>query len=84
SFQGPIITEQAGKLQVRFRYDLLEEPEPPIRNYFTAIKQHILQLKISPGSIFVFDNHRMLHGRTELKAGLESNRFFKRMYAEEV
>lgn len=83
-FQGPIITEQAGKLQVRFRYDLLEEPETPIRNYFAAIKQHLLQLKISPGSIFVFDNHRMLHGRTELKAGLESNRFFKRMYAEEI
>ena len=83
-FQGPIIAERAGKLQVRFRYDLLEEPETPIRNYFAAINQHVLQLTVSPGSIFVFDNHRMLHGRTELKAGLESNRFFKRMYGEEA
>lgn len=84
AFHGPIINEHKGKIQVRFRYDLLEAPEPPIRNFFAAINQHLLRLQPSPGSIFAFDNHRMLHGRTELKAGLESNRFFKRIYAVEA
>jgi len=81
---GPIITEQDGRLQIRFRYDLLADPPPPVRRYFKAINNHVIHLDVSPGSIFVFDNHRMLHGRTELKAGLNSDRFFKRMYGEAI
>jgi alpha-ketoglutarate-dependent taurine dioxygenase len=81
---GPIVTEQAGKLQIRFRYDLLDDPAPPVRRFFEAVKQRLVQLNVTPGSLFIFDNDRMLHGRTELKAGLASNRFFKRMYAEAV
>jgi alpha-ketoglutarate-dependent taurine dioxygenase len=79
---GPIAAERAGKLQIRFRYDLLDNPAPPVSRFFEAVKQRLVQLNVSPGSLFIFDNERMLHGRTELKSGLASNRFFKRMYAE--
>jgi alpha-ketoglutarate-dependent taurine dioxygenase len=79
---GPIVREQAGKLHVRFRYDLLDNPAPPVSRFFEAIKQRLIKLEVGPGSVFIFDNDRMLHGRTELKSGLTSDRFFKRMYAE--
>jgi alpha-ketoglutarate-dependent taurine dioxygenase len=80
---SPIITERQGKLMVRFRYDLLTDPAPPIRRYFEAINRHIIQVEVKPGSMFIFDNDRMLHGRTELKAGLNSDRHFKRIYGQQ-
>ncbi|MBI1877953.1 MAG: TauD/TfdA family dioxygenase [Chloroflexi bacterium] len=61
---------------------MLDNPAPPVSRFFEAIKQRLVKLNVAPGSLFIFDNDRMLHGRTELKAGLTSNRFFKRMYAE--
>jgi gamma-butyrobetaine dioxygenase len=79
---GPIVNEQNGKPVIRFRYDLLDNPPPPITRFFEAVQAHTIYLDVSPGTIYIFDNERMLHGRTELKAGLESNRFFKRMYGE--
>ncbi len=79
---GPIVAERGGKLQIRFRYDLLDNPAPPVGRFFEAVKRHLVQLNVAPGSLFIFDNERLLHGRTELKAGLTSDRFFKRMYAE--
>ncbi|MDX1521717.1 MAG: TauD/TfdA family dioxygenase [Anaerolineae bacterium] len=81
---GPIIREIDGKLVVRFRFDMLENPSDPIRHYFEAINRHIIHIRARPGSLFIFDNDRMLHGRTELKAGMGSDRHFKRMYGEEV
>jgi alpha-ketoglutarate-dependent taurine dioxygenase len=83
SLSGPIITGQAGKLMVRFRYDMLDNPAPPVGHYFEAVKANVIQLDVSAGTVFIFDNERMLHGRTELKAGLSSDRFFKRIYGEE-
>jgi alpha-ketoglutarate-dependent taurine dioxygenase len=80
---GPIVQERAGKTLIRFRYDMLEDPAPSIRRYFEAINRHVIYLDVKPGSVFVFDNERMLHGRTELKAGMGSDRFFKRMYGDE-
>jgi hypothetical protein len=62
---------------------MLEDPAPSIRRYFEAINRHVIYLDVKPGSVFVFDNERMLHGRTELKAGMGSDRFFKRMYGDE-
>ncbi len=61
---------------------MLTDPAPPVRNYLDAIHKHLIYVNVSPGSVYVFDNERMLHGRTELKAGLESDRFFKRMYGD--
>lgn len=83
-YHGPIAAEADCKFQIRFRYDLLDQPEPPVRRYFDAVKRQLIQLKVFPGSIFVLDNHRLLHGRTELKAGLTSDRHFKRLYAETI
>lgn len=79
---GPIVNDQNGKPVIRFRYDLLDNPAPPITRFFEAVQAQTIHLDVSPGTIYIFDNERMLHGRTELKAGLESNRFFKRMYGE--
>jgi alpha-ketoglutarate-dependent taurine dioxygenase len=79
---GPIITEKNGKPFIRFRYDMLENPAEPVRRFFEAINQCIFEVKVSPGSIFFFDNGRMLHGRTELKAALDSDRHFKRIYGD--
>jgi alpha-ketoglutarate-dependent taurine dioxygenase len=79
---GPIAAEQEGKTLIRFRFDMLVDPAPPVRHFFQAVNRHIIHLDVKPGSIFIFDNHRMLHGRTALKAGLGSDRFFKRIYGE--
>ena len=80
--KAPIVGEREGRLVIRFRYDLLKDPPPAARNYLAATHRHLIHLNVSPGAIFVFDNERMLHGRTELKAGLTSDRFFKRMYGD--
>jgi hypothetical protein len=80
---GPIITERDnGELFIRFRYDMLENPAPAVRNFNRTVNDQVIRLDISPGTVFIFDNERMLHGRTELKAGLQSDRFFKRMYGK--
>ncbi len=84
ALDSPIIDEQSGQLKVRFRYDMLDNPPEPVHRYFKSINHHIIQLNAKPGSLFIFDNERMLHGRTELKAGIKSDRFFKRMYGEAV
>ena len=81
---GPIVSEQEGKLEIRFRYDMLVDPAPPIRRYLEAIHDCLIRLNVSPGTVFIFDNSRMLHGRTELQAGLESDRFFKRIYGDDL
>jgi len=83
ALHGPIVSARNGKKVIRFRYDMLENPGPPVQNYFKAINNHVIGLDIKPGSLFIFDNERMLHGRTELKAGMGSDRHFKRMYGDE-
>ena len=80
---GPIISQKTGRKIVRFRFDMLDQPAPPIQRYFEAINDHIFEVEVSPGTMFVFDNDRMLHGRTQLKADMASDRFFKRIYADE-
>jgi len=80
---GPIVTKRDGKLSVRFRFDMLENPAPPVRRYFEAINARLIYLDfVEPGSIFAFDNERMLHGRTELKSKMQSDRHFKRIYGQ--
>lgn len=81
---GPIATDRAEGPFIRFRYDLLDNPTQPIQNFFAAINKHLIQIEVAPGSIFIFDNDRMLHGRTELKGGMNSDRHFKRLYGEEM
>jgi hypothetical protein len=73
---SPIVSEREGKLEIRFRYDMLEAPAAPVRRYLEAIHECLIRLEVAPGTVFIFDNLRMLHGRTELKAGMESDRFF--------
>jgi alpha-ketoglutarate-dependent taurine dioxygenase len=79
---GPIIAERNGKTIVRFRFDMLDDPQPAVRRYFEAINDNIIQIHPSPGSLFIFDNERMLHGRTGLTAGMISDRHLKRIYGD--
>ena len=79
---GPIISEKQGELIVRFRYDMLDQPAAPVQRYNQAINRHVIHMDVTPGSLFIFDNDRMLHGRTALNAGMGLNRFFKRLYGE--
>ncbi len=79
---GPIIADYGDDIVVRFRYDMLDNPAPAVTRYFEAINKHVIHLDVKPGSVYVFDNDRMLHGRTGLKAGMGSDRHFKRMYGD--
>lgn len=79
---APIITAREEGPFIRFRYDLLDNPPQPVQNFFAAVNDNLIHVDVSPGSMFIFDNDRMLHGRTELKGGLTSDRHFKRLYGE--
>ena len=79
---GPIIREVNGQLVIRFRFDMLENPAPPIIRFNQAINDHMIQVQVEPGTIYIFDNERLLHGRTELAGGMHSDRFYKRIYGD--
>lgn len=81
-FDAPILSKRDGNYLIRFRYDLLENPPPPVTRLFEAINDNIIYVPATAGSLFIFDNLRMLHGRTALEAKLESDRHFKRIYGE--
>jgi alpha-ketoglutarate-dependent taurine dioxygenase len=78
---GPVATQERGSVSFRFRADLLKGKMPAaVARFFEAAKNNSFTLDVKPGSVFIIDNHRMLHGRTEILGGLESERHFKRMY----
>lgn len=79
---GPIISGESERPFVRFRYDMLTDPAPYVTRYDQAVNRHVFEVRVSPGSIFIFDNYRMLHGRTELQGGMTSDRHFKRIYGD--
>lgn len=80
---GPIISEkQDDTIMVRFRYDMLDNPAPAVTHYRQATNDNVIFIDAKPGMIFIFDNDRMLHGRTELQGGMTSDRHFKRMYGD--
>lgn len=77
---APIISQYDARYQIRFRSDLLTEDTTNAIDLFReAIKKHAIQLVISPGSVWIVDNYRVLHGRTEIN--MSSKRALKRMYA---
>ncbi len=81
-YRAPILSKGDNGYILRFRYDLLDNPPAPVTNLFEAINDNIIYVPATAGSLFIFDNLRMLHGRTGLKAKLESDRHFKRIYGE--
>jgi alpha-ketoglutarate-dependent taurine dioxygenase len=86
-YQGhtaPILTQYDGKFRIRYRSDLLREDATEAINLFSkAVHKQATQLAISPGSIWIVDNYRVLHGRTAIDAGINSHRFLKRVYASD-
>ncbi|MEO1288037.1 MAG: TauD/TfdA family dioxygenase [Chloroflexota bacterium] len=81
-YRASILSKRDGQYVLRFRYDLLDEPPAPVTRLFEAINDNIIYVPAEAGSLFIFDNLRMLHGRTALKADLQSDRHFKRIYGE--
>ena len=79
---GPILTGPAEQPMVRFRYDMLDNPAPAVTRFNQAVNAHVFEVRVSPGDVFIFDNYRMLHGRTELAAGMDSDRHYKRIYGD--
>ena len=81
--KSPIVVEQDGRINIRFRGDLLLDNVPlEFHKFQDALKEEMFELPIRPGELYIADNWRMLHGRTALGAGSSSDRHFKRMYAE--
>lgn len=79
-FTGPILTGDA----IRFRRDLLPaHAGPAVTALVRALRRTARPLDIRSGSIWIVDNHRVLHGRAALHGGIASKRHLKRVYAED-
>jgi len=79
---GPIVSGQDDQPFIRFRYDMLTDPPPPVSRFNQAINDCRFEVRVPPGTIYLFDNYRMLHGRTGLAAGMNSDRHYKRIYGD--
>jgi alpha-ketoglutarate-dependent taurine dioxygenase len=81
---APIISMKDKNYQIRFRSDLLRDQKTEAIDLFSkAIDRHALHLTIAPGSVWILDNYRILHGRTSINGDLRSRRFLKRIYASD-
>ena len=79
-FSGPILTPE----KIRFRRDLLPwHAGSAVAQFARALRRCTRRLVVQPGSIWIVDNYRVLHGRTALRRRNASKRHFKRMYAED-
>lgn len=79
---APILSQPSGKYQIRFRSDLLrDEATEAIDLFSKAVNKYAIHMEILPGSIWIVDNYRMLHGRTAINNNMSSKRFLKRLYA---
>ena len=68
---------------VRFRRDLLTAAGSKALSAFSsAVDECCKEIQPYPGLIYVIDNWRMLHGRTEILGGESSMRHFLRMYGD--
>jgi hypothetical protein len=84
-FTGPILSESSnGRDDIRFRRDLLPaHAGTAVTELGRALRRCTMRIDVRPGSVWIVDNHRVLHGRTELRNGVDSKRHLKRMYAED-
>lgn len=82
-FTGPMLTCVDGSFRIRFRRDLiLGEINDSIRAFIDTAKKLVRQRSLSSGEVLICDNHRMLHGRTALSRGLNSDRLFLRVHSD--
>jgi alpha-ketoglutarate-dependent taurine dioxygenase len=83
-YSGPVISQSNERYNIRFRKDLItQKTNKAIEAFSEAVKKYAVRLSVSPGTIWILDNYRMLHGRTAIRGGLESNRFLKRVYSND-
>lgn len=80
----PILSRDTKRPTIRFRSDLIEtssdEQRRLIDRFAERVKANSRTLHLSKGELLVVDNHRMLHGRTDIVAN-PSKRHLLRIYA---
>lgn len=83
-YTGPILTPAGGRDAIRFRRDLLPvNAGAAVAALGRALRKTARRLDVRSGSIWIVDNHRVLHGRAALHGGIASRRHLKRVYAED-
>jgi gamma-butyrobetaine dioxygenase len=79
-----IVSGDPSSPTIRFRSDLAlgagAEASELIQRFSTVTRATMQVMHLSPGDLLVVDNHRILHGRTEITAN-PSKRHLLRMYA---
>lgn len=77
-FVGPVLSADG---RVRFRFDLSNADLPgPVKRFSELADKHTEVVTLEPGTLYVFDNHRFLHGRTEIR---DPNRWLLRQYIDD-
>jgi alpha-ketoglutarate-dependent taurine dioxygenase len=81
-YRGPVLSQAGRNYNVRFRKDLItQKSDKAIAAFSEAVKKYAVRLSVSPGTVWILDNYRMLHGRTAIRDGLRSSRLLKRVYS---
>lgn len=84
--EAPTLSSPIARMQgsPKFRFKLVagDIPQPPpIANWASALKRVSWAFLPEAGTVWILDNHRVLHGRTSITAGGNSMRWLKRVYA---
>jgi alpha-ketoglutarate-dependent taurine dioxygenase len=78
---SPVVSGEAGDIRLRFRADVVPAGLPGWAQTFrSAVTTLSFEVPVRPGTAYIVNNHRMLHGRTALTSGQDSRRHFKRVY----
>lgn len=86
TMQGAVVEQQPDGFRFRLRQDLYLNADDPVlrgalERFYHQLTQLATEIGLERDDLLVVDNHRVLHGRTALKAGYESERHLKRIYA---
>lgn len=78
---SPIIRLSDNKLSIRFRRDMMFPANSEILDIFARhVEDYTKPLPQLRNSLIILDNRRMLHGRTAISRGFESDRHYIRVY----
>lgn len=74
AFTAPILSAEGTNLRIRFDYDFVKDDSPAAAKKFkNQVKQyaldHTIQITQEPGSLVVWDNRFIVHGRTAFLGG---------------
>ncbi len=83
TFTAPLLSRVAGTFRIRFRQDLIQgQINDSLQAFIDTARKLVQRRAMHRGELFGCDNHRMLHGRTALSQGLNSDRLFLRIHSD--